>query len=85
MITVRTAREKCIWPRHYIVVNGIEALSQMGFYLYHPMGLRTELQTGQERRQIISRDKNRGKSIHWSIFLRIKRMESEVEYGHQIK
>lgn len=27
MVTVRAARRKCIWPRHYIVVNGIKALN----------------------------------------------------------
>lgn len=78
MVTVRAARRKCIWPRRYIVVNGIKALNGDSTCITRwckeqSSGL------GRERGQIISRDKNRGNSIHWSIFLEIKRVEFKLK------
>ena len=46
MIDVRDATEKCIWPGHYMVEEGIKAFPKSEFYLYHPIVNRAELETG---------------------------------------
>ena len=48
MIAVRDATEKCIWPGHYMVAEGIKAFPKTGFYLYYPIVNRTELETGHK-------------------------------------
>lgn len=59
----------------------------MGFYLYHPVVDRTELETGQTKEANHWKGKGKRRSIHWVIFLGIKRTETELEvdYNHQIK
>lgn len=50
MTAVRTSTEKHIQPGHYTVAKWIKAFPKMGFYLYHSVVDRTELDTGHREK-----------------------------------
>lgn len=70
------------------MAKGIKVFPKMGFYLYHPMVDRTELETGQtEKANHWKRKEKKVSTFFGIIFLGIKSIESELEvdYNHQIK
>lgn len=79
MMAVRDATEKCIWLGHYMVAEGIKAFPKNGVLPVLSNSEQNRAGDWAQRQGKSCEREEKERNSHWSIFLGIKRVESNLE------